>query len=578
MFSKRTLIFSTVLSSIAFSAAAQSSFDPYAGAEQSSPSLSRQAPTSTGYLPASPYAQRRAAQAGQRLHSRSRLPSTAPLYGNDINYQDQAAPIYQDDMRTMASQPGTSATMRANAPEFIDPVPEADLAPVRPLYPTRRVAPGQPVQQHQMAAPSDMSPAPVAAAPQAPQWEAQPQPTVADNVPTDVALPMPQLPNVYYTGTQPEPSSFADIPVEPTPVPATSAQAPDDPAFAAPSQPSVAPIPPAASPTEYVREANPEASDAPARRPVLNKDIIEIEREPVPASSELTQPRFDTPAAPVAAAPADVAPPMIDTGQALAAPKLSDESKKILASLPHDIDSPEASADSGDVAISRVDPDIEQLLKQSAAADNVQSHEATGVKIEVRRPNYNPNYELEKAYEALLAGQTGIALELYKNVIRMQPDNELALFGAATTFHRIGEIESARVLYGRLIELYPNNREAMNNFLVLVSDESPQEALNELLELEHASPDFSPIPAQLGLLYAKLGDEEKARSKMLRAISLDPDNMVYRYNLAIFLDKQKRYKEAAAFYRQLIAASQQGEPIPADAFALQSRLNYINSL
>ncbi len=135
----------------------------------------------------------------------------------------------------------------------------------------------------------------------------------------------------------------------------------------------------------------------------------------------------------------------------------------------------------------------------------------------------------------------------------------------------------ARPLYGKLLALDPNNRDALNNFLVLLADEAPQEALAQLEKLETKNPGFSPIPAQMAVIYQKLGDSDKASEKMFRAISLAPENLTYRYNLAIMLDRQHKYDEAAKLYRQIIEANQRGDTTPGDITKIEERLTFIAS-
>ena len=61
----------------------------------------------------------------------------------------------------------------------------------------------------------------------------------------------------------------------------------------------------------------------------------------------------------------------------------------------------------------------------------------------------------------------------------------------------------------------------------------------------------------------------------VRAIELAPDNMTYKYNLAIMLDKQGQYPDAVAMYRALIQASLRGEQVPASTESMQKRLNFL---
>jgi tetratricopeptide (TPR) repeat protein len=111
----------------------------------------------------------------------------------------------------------------------------------------------------------------------------------------------------------------------------------------------------------------------------------------------------------------------------------------------------------------------------------------------------------------------------------------------------------------------------------LVADEAPQAALDQLEKLENRNPDFSPIPAQMAVIYQKQGNMDKASEKMFRAVSLAPENLTYRYNLAILMDKQRNYEEAAKLYQQIIEAYQRGEVIPGNPLKIQERLTFIRS-
>jgi Flp pilus assembly protein TadD len=254
---------------------------------------------------------------------------------------------------------------------------------------------------------------------------------------------------------------------------------------------------------------------------------------------------------------------------------LSDASKSILSHIPSKLDSagaPSGKAKKGKVDIKRLSPEISAIV---GADPKVESYDSVGISIKVARSGLDSNFELNRAYTALMGGDSETAISTYKNILTTEPTNQDALFGLASTYHRLGNIEQARPYYGQLLKQNPNHREGLNNFLALISDESPQEALAELERLEQRNPEFSPIPAQQAVVFSKLGYHAQAREKMLRAIDLAPDNLTYKYNLAVMLDKQGNYVDAGALYRLLIDASLQGQKIPATAQVLQKRLNFI---
>ena len=221
--------------------------------------------------------------------------------------------------------------------------------------------------------------------------------------------------------------------------------------------------------------------------------------------------------------------------------------------------------------------DHKDLDKTTNVVEDTASRESLGMKIGVKTPKMNLDYELEKAYNALIAGRSDAAVIIYKNLLENDPNNKNALFGLATTYHRAGQLEMARPLYAKLLSIDPNNRDGLNNFLVLLGDEAPEDALSQMQRLKEANPDFSAVPAQMAVLYQKLNMSDQASNNMLQAIELAPENLTYRYNFAIMLDRQHKYDEAAQLYRQVIQAYQRGEVTPGNIQKIQQRLTFISS-
>jgi Tfp pilus assembly protein PilF len=184
---------------------------------------------------------------------------------------------------------------------------------------------------------------------------------------------------------------------------------------------------------------------------------------------------------------------------------------------------------------------------------------------------------LEDAYVALNSGQTEVASTLYKNILNNDANNVPALFGIATIYHQNSQLEEARALYTNILSLEPSNQDALNNFLMLVGEESPEEAILELKKLEAINPTVSIIPAQIAMIYLRQGEDKKALKYFNKAILLAPDNLVYRYNLAILLDKMGDGLQAIGIYKQLIEASLSGVVLPDSAEKLKQRVIYLSS-
>ncbi len=198
-----------------------------------------------------------------------------------------------------------------------------------------------------------------------------------------------------------------------------------------------------------------------------------------------------------------------------------------------------------------------------------------GLNINVTNRKDHVPTKLEMAYDALMSGQIEGAVALYKQVVEADPQNKQGLFGLATSYHRSGQLSDARATYIDLLKIYPDYWPAMNNFLVLAGEEAPENALKELRELEQINPEFSPIAAQIGMVYVQLGRMQDAVKYLSRAVILAPDNLGYRYNLAVILDHAGYKSQAVRLYQQLLAEEEQGKDLPESRERIMERMAFI---
>lgn len=529
---------------------AQAAFDPNAGA--------------TAYAPTP------AAATTNRLPDPSVLSGEAP-----------ARPLYAPSVTPAAG----------SAAPYASPLQPIQMP--RPLYPSRTAVAPQPVAAPIATAP--VTPAPVAAAPAiiapapvlAAMPAAQPEPIVLKAPVATVAVPsvssMPNMPPVD-PATAARAQAIMKAEQKAT---AAKAPVPQPVETRAPVAVAAAPEPtgtvsPAALPGTFIAPA-PVLARAPAAAtpPAVVAQPVPPAKPPVVVAAPVrSMPPAALPAPANAPAPIPVPPPMgmaakqpVDDISPIVQPDLSSQSREMLAHVPAGLDSPKATKTTR-VKLDRVTPEIQQVLGKGPEEEN---YESAGISIKVRRPGLDTNYELNSAYNSLMGGDTQRAIQTYKNILSTEPRNQDALFGLAATYHRLGMETEARPFYAALLKINPNHREALNNFLVLVSTESPADALPELERLEIRNPDFSPIPAQIAIVYDKLGYPAQARDKMLRAIDLAPENLTYKYNLAVMLDRQKQYGDAVALYKLLIQAALNGEQVPASIESMEKRVNYITT-
>lgn len=198
-----------------------------------------------------------------------------------------------------------------------------------------------------------------------------------------------------------------------------------------------------------------------------------------------------------------------------------------------------------------------------------------GLNINVTNRKDHVPTKLEMAYDALMSGQVEGAIALYKQVVEADPQNKQGLFGLATSYHRSGQLSDARATYIDLLKIHPDYWPAMNNFLVLAGEEAPENALKELRELEQINPEFSPIAAQIGMVYLQMGRMQDAVKYLSRAVILSPDNLGYRYNLAVVLDHAGYKSQAVRLYQQLLGEHEQGKDLPESRERIMERMAFI---
>ena len=107
--------------------------------------------------------------------------------------------------------------------------------------------------------------------------------------------------------------------------------------------------------------------------------------------------------------------------------------------------------------------------------------------ITIKKPGKN----LEKkfniynhAHRASLSGQTEAAIVLSEKILVKYPKDRIAIWLFSFSYHKLGDYKSAKKYYSKALMHYPDDQALINNFLILVGEESPREALIEFLKLD----------------------------------------------------------------------------------------------
>lgn len=187
--------------------------------------------------------------------------------------------------------------------------------------------------------------------------------------------------------------------------------------------------------------------------------------------------------------------------------------------------------------------------------------------------------EKEKlAYNASLIDQNEAAIELYKQVIALEPKNYYAKLAIAISYQKLGQIPQAKKYYYELLKSdYQEKEIVIGNLLDIMTIESPQESIYFISKLVRQNPKSSFILASAAMAYEKIDKHDEAIEMFQRAILLEPQRVDYQYNLAVIYDKLAQYENALAFYNKVLKLDN-GEESQIPMSEVKDRIEYIRAL
>ena len=188
----------------------------------------------------------------------------------------------------------------------------------------------------------------------------------------------------------------------------------------------------------------------------------------------------------------------------------------------------------------------------------------------------NINILLSQAYKASQMGQIEASIVLYHKALKIDKDNTYILFAMGSLYQKLKQYDEAKGMYERLLTIDPTDEQGISNYLALIAERSPSKALKQLQELEKVNQSYSPVKAQIGMIYANIGEYNLAEMYFKKAITISPEVVNYRYNLAILYDRMARYPDAEQMYRQVINFA--GDELSKqDADIIKKRISFLQT-
>lgn len=206
----------------------------------------------------------------------------------------------------------------------------------------------------------------------------------------------------------------------------------------------------------------------------------------------------------------------------------------------------------------RAGPESAPTSKREARSPKASPNSSQAVPdgpLRLSRNQPESNRTIDRAYDALQAGQLDVAQRNYQQVLRSDAKNTDALLGLATIAARQGQTEQAQAFYQRALESDPNDATAQAGLLNTRGQADPVHSESRLKTALASQPDSSALHFALGNLYARQLRWSEAQQAYFRAYSGEPDNADFIFNLAVSLDHLRQNKLAAQYYRMALSAA-----------------------
>jgi|GEM_PF-7023113 len=119
------------------------------------------------------------------------------------------------------------------------------------------------------------------------------------------------------------------------------------------------------------------------------------------------------------------------------------------------------------------------------------------------------------------------AVTVYKEVIRLKPDNQAAYSNLGSSYFRLQKLDEALQAFRQAVQLNPNDAEARQNLGAgLAAQGNFDDAIKEYLQAIALKPDLAPAHYSLGVLYQEQGNKDKAVTELQRYLDLGQDDQL----------------------------------------------------
>ncbi len=158
-------------------------------------------------------------------------------------------------------------------------------------------------------------------------------------------------------------------------------------------------------------------------------------------------------------------------------------------------------------------------------------------------------------YRRALAVDSLNPICLYNLACYSTPQNIADLYGKTLSKAEAQGIADAKVLYEKLLQMYPNHIQALNNLgCIFLIERRFDEAERFFLRGKECNPKDTTILGNLGAMYAKQFKIPRSVSAFKELLEVEPRNALANANLGLVLMSGMNYREAGEYYVRAVQA------------------------
>lgn len=185
---------------------------------------------------------------------------------------------------------------------------------------------------------------------------------------------------------------------------------------------------------------------------------------------------------------------------------------------------------------------------------------------------------LDAAYAALTEDRLDEARIAYRKALEKNPGERDALLGLAYIAQRQGNSDEARVHYQNVLRQEPANASANAGLLAIAAEGDLPGAASRAREMAERTPDSATVLSAFGGILAKEGRIAEAQQAYFKALTLEPDNALHAYNLAVALDRLHKYAQASRYYQRALALAEKSSAGDRASFPREEALQRLDQL